>query len=216
VKTKIKTQKNNLFKSSSVIVMAVVLLTFSTNRTFAQQQAQLLGVDHIGINVPDLKQAVAFFSDVLGFRAVTSIGPISLDAAWKEANHMQSGTGPVTIKMVRAGFGANIELFEYKDSKGNTQQPGADDIGASHIAFYTSDIKAAVAYLRSKDVQLLAEPFTMPSGDTQGETFVYFLTPWGSKLELVSYPNGKGYEKNKPDTLLWSPKNASGKGGNKK
>jgi hypothetical protein len=66
---------------------------------------------------------------------------------------MQSGTGPVTIKMVRAGYGANIELFEYSDSKGSTLQPGSDDIGATHIAFYTSDIKAAISYLKSKDVK---------------------------------------------------------------
>jgi catechol 2,3-dioxygenase-like lactoylglutathione lyase family enzyme len=211
MKTKIKSQKNSLIRSFYITVLGLVLVTFSATQTYAQQQAHLLGIDHVGVNVPDLKQAVSFFQDVLGFTPVTNLGPVPLDAAWKEANHMQVGTGPVTIKMVRAGYGSNIELFEYTDSKGSTQQPGADDIGATHIAFYTSDIKSAITYLKSKDVKFLGEPFTMPSGDTKGETFVYFLTPWGSKLELVSYPNGKGYEKGNPKTLLWSPKNAAGK-----
>ncbi|WP_431241447.1 hypothetical protein ACQ9BO_15285 [Flavobacterium sp. P21] len=68
---------------------------------------------------------------------------------------------------------------------------------------------AAVKYLKSKGVKVLGDPFVTPSGDTQGETWVYFETPWGSKLELVSYPNGKAYEKTSPKVTLWSPKNES-------
>ncbi|MCA6067877.1 VOC family protein [Chryseobacterium sp. RG1] len=193
-------------KANATAVASALLLSAAVSNTSAQEKTGILGVDHIGINVPDMKQAVNFFTDVLGFSAVTNLGPIPLDNTWKKNNHMQSETGPVTIKMIKAGTGANIELFEYKDNKGSLQQPGGDDIGASHIAFYTNDISKSVAYLKSKGVQFLGEPFLMPSGDTEGETWVYFVTPWGSKMELVSYPNGKGYEKKNPATILWSPK----------
>ncbi len=116
-------------------------------------------------------------------------------------------TGAVTIKMINAGTGASVEVFSYEDNKGSKVQPNSDDIGASHIAFYTSDISNAVKYLKSKGVKVLGEPFLTPSGDTAGESWVYFETPWGSKMELVSYPNGKEYEKSNPKTVLWSPKN---------
>lgn len=193
-------------KTSAAAVASAILASVSPSA--AQQQTGILGVDHIGINVPDMKQAINFFTEVLGFSAVTTLGPIPLDEAWKKTNHMNPKTGPVTIKMIKAGTGANIELFEYQDNKGSQQQPGGDDIGASHMAFYTNDIHQSVAYLKSKGVQFLGEPFLMPSGDTAGETWVYFLTPWGAKMELVSYPNGKGYEQKNPATLLWSPKDA--------
>lgn len=196
---KITTKTLALFSIMSAMLFPVVTAS-------AQDKAILLGVDHIGINVPDLPQAVQFFSDVLGFTAVTQIGPIALDSNWKKANHMHAGTGPVTIKMTRAGDGANIELFYYEKNEGSQQQPGGDDIGATHIAFYTPDIKESVAYLKSKQVTFLGDPFTMPSGDTEGETWVYFLTPWGAKMELVSYPKGKGYEKHHPAIKLWSPR----------
>nr|GFC83804.1 hypothetical protein [Tanacetum cinerariifolium] len=98
------------------------------------------------------------------------LGPVPLDAALKQANHMHAGTGPVTIRMVRAGTGASIELFQYQDSQGSQQQPGGDDVGATHISFYTSDIKASVAYLKARGVKFLGEPFLMPAGDTAGET----------------------------------------------
>lgn len=205
---------NNLKKQIKVNLTAIagaILLSTSVSQVKAQQNVGILGVDHIGINVPNMNQAVRFFKDVLGFSPVTTLGPIALGDAWKKTNHMQTATGPVTIKMIKAGTGANIELFEYKDNKGSNLQPGGDDIGASHIAFYTDDIKQSVNYLKSKGVQFLGEPFLTPSGDTQGESWVYFTTPWGSKMELVSYPNGKGYEKNNPATILWSPKNPSEK-----
>jgi len=195
-------------KANATAVASALLLSTAVSNASAQEKAGILGVDHVGINVPDMKQAVNFFTDVLGFSAVTSLGPIPLDDAWKKNNRMNPKTGPVSFKMVKAGTGANIELFEYQDNKGSSQQPGGDDIGASHIAFYTNDISKSVAYLKSKGVQFLGEPFLMPSGDTEGETWVYFVTPWGSKMELVSYPNGKGYEKKNPSTILWSPKDA--------
>jgi len=189
--------------------MAVVttFFIFSSANLRAQKQAAIEGIDHIGINVPDLPQALHFFQDVLGFTPVTQIGPIALDSAWKKQNHMQLGTGPVTIKMIHARTGASIEVFWYATNKGNKKQPGGDDLSATHIAFYTSDINSAVTYLKSKGVKLLGEPFTTPVGDTKGETWVYFLAPWGAKMELVSYPDGKEYEKNNPKQILWSPRN---------
>ena len=195
-------------KANAAAVASALLLSATVSNTSAQEKTGILGMDHVGINVPDMEQAVNFFTDVLGFSAVTSLGPIPLDDTWKKNNHMNPKTGPVSFKMVKAGTGANIELFEYQDNKGSLQQPGGDDIGASHMAFYTNDISKSVSYLKSKGVQFLGEPFLMPSGDTEGETWVYFVTPWGSKMELVSYPNGKGYEKKNPATILWSPKDA--------
>ncbi|RVT71775.1 glyoxalase [Flavobacterium sufflavum] len=207
---KTNNKSNQKLQTSAIALLNLVLFFSTSEKTEAQNRANIVGIDHIGVNVPDMNQAIGFFTDVLGFSPVTTLGPIPLDDNWKKTNHLQAGTGPVTIKMVKAGTGANIELFEYKENKGSTKHPGGDDIGASHIAFYTDNIKQSVEYLKSKGVQFLGEPFLMPSGDTEGESWVYFLTPWGSKMELVSYPNGKGYEKNKPATLLWSPKNSLG------
>ena len=58
-----------------------------------------------------------------------------LDAAWKQANHVNPGTGAVTIKMFNAGTGANIEVICYANSKGSKSQPNTDDAGATHIPF---------------------------------------------------------------------------------
>ncbi|KAF2331417.1 MAG: VOC family protein [Flavobacterium nitrogenifigens] len=199
-------KSNKKVQTSAAAMLNLLILFSASEKTVAQNTAGIVGIDHVGINVPDLNKAVAFFNDVLGFTPVTQLGPIPLDAEWKKMNHINPATGAVTIKMINAGNGASIEVFEYTDSKGSLNHPNTDDIGASHIAFYVEDINAAVQYLKNKGVKVLGEPFTTPSGDTAGESWVYFETPWGSKMELVSYPNGKGYEKNKPAKILWSPK----------
>lgn len=198
---------NKKVQTSAAAMLHLLILFSASDKTVAQNSAGIVGIDHVGINVPNLNKAVTFFSDVLGFTPVTQLGPIPLDADWKKLNHINPDTGAVTIKMINAGNGASIEVFEYADNKGSKIHPKTDDIGASHIAFYVNDINAAVEYLKSKGVKIIGEPFTMPSGDTAGESWVYFETPWGSKMELVSYPSGKGYEKANPKTVLWSPKN---------
>lgn len=154
------------------------------------------GIDHVGVTVPDLKQAKEFFASTFGCEPVTQIGPFNM------APRAES----VTLAMLRCGNGSNIELFEYKNSTGSTIMPKIEDIGASHIAFYTDDVHAGVAYLKSKGITIIGEPMAMSSGDTAGETWVHFLSPWGSELELVGYPNGKGYEKTSK-VKLWRPAN---------
>jgi len=178
-------------------IIAAVFATVVLNLGGAAQAAGIktAGIDHVGMNVPDLKQAEEFLSTTFGCEPVTQIGPFDM------APRAES----LTLAMVRCGAGANIELFEYKNSTGSSAMPKQEDSGASHIAFYTDDVKAGVAYLKSKGITVLGEPMTMTSGDTEGETWVHFLSPWGSEMELVGYPHGKGYEK-KSRLKLWNPK----------
>lgn len=163
------------------------------------------GVDHVGMNVPNLKQAEEFFSNAFGCVPVTHIGPFKLDSAGDGNAAFAPRADSVKLAMIRCGHGANIELFEYENSKGSAELPKAEDAGASHVAFYTDDMAGAVAYLKSQGLTVLGAPITMPSGDTEGETWVHFRAPWGSELELVSYPKGKGYEKHSK-VKLRSPK----------
>ena len=50
----------------------------------------------------------------------------------------------------------------------------------------------AVGYLKGKGLKFLGEPTVMTAGPSAGETWGYFLSPWGMNLELVSYSQGQG------------------------
>jgi catechol 2,3-dioxygenase-like lactoylglutathione lyase family enzyme len=53
------------------------------------------------------------------------------------------------ITMVRCGRSANIELFKYTAPDQRTTFPKNSDWAGHHIAFYVTDIDAAVAYMVS-------------------------------------------------------------------
>jgi catechol 2,3-dioxygenase-like lactoylglutathione lyase family enzyme len=148
-----------------------------------------------------------FFVEVMGCEAFFKMGPFKADDDWM-AVHL--GVNPRAeipqMQLVRCGFGTNLELLQYQTPDQNTVIPKNSDLGGYHVAFYLDDMDRAVGYLKSKGLKFLGEPTVMTSGPSAGETWGYFLSPWGMNLELVSYPTGKAYEK-QYKTRLWSAKN---------
>lgn len=165
----------------------------------------LRGTDHIGFTVPDLDEAVAFFVDVLGCEAFYELGPFQADDDWMERHlNVHPRTVMRRLKFLRCGHGSNFELFEYEAPDQRAEPPRNSDIGGHHLALYVDNIDAAVAYLSAKGVRILGEPTVRTAGPSAGQTWVYFLSPWGMQLELVSFPGGKGYERD-TDRRLWHP-----------
>ncbi len=164
----------------------------------------LTGVEHIGFTVPDLDEATAFFVDVIGCELVYELGPFRSDGDWM-AEHLNVDPRAVMkrLRFFRCVNGPNFEIFDYQAPERNPRQPRNSDVGGHHLGFYVADLDAAIDHLRSHGVTILGEP-TASSGPSQGQNWVYFLTPWGMQLELVSFPGGKAYEKDAP-VLLWQP-----------
>jgi catechol 2,3-dioxygenase-like lactoylglutathione lyase family enzyme len=175
----------------------------------AQGIPSLRGQDHTGITVPDLKQAVDFFVNVVGCKEAVSFGPLRDDKGNFIADTLAVNPRAVIEKvtMVTCGVGSNIEMFQYKAPGQVKKMPRNSDYGGHHIAFYVDDIDAAAAYLKSKGVKVLAGPLPVTEGGTAGQTINYFQTPWGMSLEIISYPNGMAYEKTSPN-VMWSPRTA--------
>jgi catechol 2,3-dioxygenase-like lactoylglutathione lyase family enzyme len=165
------------------------------------------GHDHTGVTVPDMGQAVTFFTAILGCQKIMSFGPFSDDKGnfMKDALDVHPRAVITQITMVRCGFGSSIELFSYQSPDQQVVQPKNSDIGGYHIAIYVDDIKAADKYLRSKGVFTLFGPIPVTQGPAAGQTILYFKAPWGLQMEAISYPDGMAYEKDAP-VKLWSPK----------
>lgn len=163
----------------------------------------LTGTDHIGFTVPNLDEAIDFFVNVIGCEPFFSVGPYQFDDNWME-EHLNVHPRAVMkkLKFLRCGNGSNFEIFEYEAPDQNRRQPKNSDIGGHHLAFHVEDIDAALAYLKSKGVRILGEPTARTTGPTAGQTWVYFLAPWGMQLELVSSPSGRAYER-ETDRRLW-------------
>lgn len=165
----------------------------------------LRGGDHIGFTVPDLDQAVTFFQDVIGCEPFYPLGPFADgEGTWMQDHLNVDPRAEIpAMRLMRCGHGNNLEIFQYSAPEQNKVVPKNSDIGGHHIAFYVDDMTAAVDYLHGNNVKVLGDPTTMTGGPSAGETWVYFLTPWGMQLELVSYPDGKAYE-SEYDGRLWA------------
>ncbi|WP_191836836.1 VOC family protein [Mesorhizobium sp.] len=188
--------------------MFAAILLGSMGAAAADSIPGMRGHDHTGITVPDMKQAVDFFTEVVGCKKAMSFGPFADD----KGTFMQDvlGVDPKAvieqITMVRCGSGSNIELFKYTAPDQKDLTPKNSDIGGFHIALYVDDVAAAKAYLDGKGVKTRMGPLPVKEGPAAGQTILYFQAPWGLQLEAISYPNGMAYEKG-AETVLWSPKN---------
>jgi catechol 2,3-dioxygenase-like lactoylglutathione lyase family enzyme len=165
----------------------------------------LRGTDHIGLTVPNLEEAVEFFVNVIGCEPFYELGPFSAEDDWMET-HLNVHPRAVMkkLKFLRCKNGSNYEIFEYSSPDQNPQQPKNSDVGGHHLAFYVDDFDEALAHLKNHGVRILGEPTVRTAGPSGGQTWLYFLAPWGLQLELVSFPNGKEYEKDF-DGKLWHP-----------
>lgn len=185
--------------------LATLVIGASPQPASADSIPGLRGHDHTGITVPDIKAATAFFTDVIGCTHAMSFGPFSDDKGtfMQDALNVSPRAVIDQISMVRCGYGSNIELFQYQSPDQAKTSPKNSDFGGHHIALYVDDIDKAAEYLKAKNVKTMQGPIPVKEGPAAGQSILYFLTPWGLQMELISYPQGMAYEKDSK-SVLWS------------
>jgi catechol 2,3-dioxygenase-like lactoylglutathione lyase family enzyme len=152
-------------------------------------------VDHIGITVPDLAEAHDFFVGVLGCEYMYALGPYRHDdSPWmREHLGVDERTVMERLHFYRLGGQAVFEVFQYAAEVQADTPPRNSDVGGHHVAVYVDDLDASVEALRGAGLRVLGDP-TTSRGASEGQRWVYFLSPWGMQFELVSYPGGKAYD----------------------
>lgn len=173
----------------------------------AQGMPGMRGIDHLGFTVPDLEVAERFLVDVLGAEPIYTLGAKQSDDDWMAVHiGVDARTVIREIRFYRLGTGSNLEVFQYEPGGADDPQrpqPRNGDIGGHHLAIYVDDMDAAIAHLRSHDVEIMGEP-TASKQSAEGQRWLYFRSPWGMQFELVSFPDGKAYEKG-AERRLWHP-----------
>lgn len=152
-------------------------------------------VDHIGLTVPNLDDAVTFYTEVFGGTELYRLGPFGPDDRpplpdgrdWSEA-HLNVPAAVRTISMVKIGPNLMLELFQYDAPAGRRTTPPRNwDYGGHHIAFKVADLEAAKAYLEGNGCKVMEGPIMLDDGPCAGLRVNYVLDPWGNQLELVEY-----------------------------
>lgn len=140
---------------------------------------------HVGLTVPDLAQAVAFFTSVLGCDHLFTTPPgLPMPPDTARRLNLSGGETCRGIAMLRAGDGF-IELFQYEAPDQRRDWPRSSDLGGAHVAFAVNDIAAVRARVEAAGGRFCADPVQARSPGFQGLVWAYFVTPWGQTLELV-------------------------------
>jgi catechol 2,3-dioxygenase-like lactoylglutathione lyase family enzyme len=167
----------------------------------------LLGVDHIGITVPNIAVAAAWFEQKLGFTNPLTFGPFSDPSGTFMTDLVDVHPRAVVeqIRVLRGGNGPGVELFQYTSPDQDQSFRMNSDWFGHHLAFYVRHIDKGVQYLQTKAGTKLFGPVTLTEGPAAGQSINYFHDPFGTDVELISYPHGMAYEATAP-LPLWNPR----------
>ena len=172
----------------------------SDQNTASQGLVSARHVDHAGMTVPDLDQAIAFFENALGAQLLWRVGPF---AETPTGGPIQS----VHVAMLRLGPSLNLELLAYQAEAQRKQMPSNIDLGAMHLAFFVDDLEAAAESLTRHGAELLPGPLHGGGEPKKGEQIWYFKTPWGAFLEILWRPDYLPYEQDTTNRLF-NPKDS--------
>jgi catechol 2,3-dioxygenase-like lactoylglutathione lyase family enzyme len=142
-------------------------------------------VDHTGITVSSLSEALDFWVEVLDFQHLYT---------WKFENtpFIENLVGvegaDLTLAMVE-GYGHRIELLEYQaPADRKIIKPRSCDVGSVHIALYVGDMDVVLARVAGAGRMPVSEPQTVVGGERAGLRLVYVRGPDGVTLEFLQRP----------------------------
>jgi methylmalonyl-CoA/ethylmalonyl-CoA epimerase len=126
-------------------------------------------LDHIGIAVADVSEALAFYRDALGLE----IGPAE-DVASQRVRATFIPVGPAAIELLEA-TAADSPIAKFVEKRGP---------GLHHITLRVGDIRAALAMLKARGVRLIDET-PRPGAHGSLVAFVHPSAAHGVLVELV-------------------------------
>ena len=111
----------------AVLFIAGLLCGIAVQTTLAENE--VVGLNHVGLSVPNIPEAAAFYTEKMGFRE-----------AFRNTNDQGQPTA-IYLQMSRNSF---IEL-----QQANAQRPA----GLNHFGLHVENMKAAVAMFRQRGAQ---------------------------------------------------------------
>lgn len=131
-------------------------------------------IDHVGIAVPDLDVAIAFYADTFG---ITSVHEETNEEQGVREAMLAVGDGTTLIQLL-APLDEDCIMAKFIDGHGP---------GLQQVAYTVEDIEAASAELRAKGLRLI---YDSPRRGTGGSrvNFVHPRDAGGVLVELVQPP----------------------------
>ena len=139
-------------------------------------------VEHTGITVTSLREALDFWVDVLGFQHL-----YTTDFPNDPFIENVVGVSGAAVRLaVVQGPGHSIELLEYgaPDDR-HTLKPRSSDVGSVHVAFEVDNLDALLDRVKQAGWNPVGTPQTVEEGERAGLRLAYVRGPDGVTLEFL-------------------------------
>ena len=146
------------------------------------------GMNHVGLTVGDIDQAVSWYGTVFGLRLLA--GPMLCSTTTAGAARRDDVFGhrwqAMKLAHMQAGNSCGLELFQFIEPEGVPRQDNFEywTFGAHHVAFTVGDIDESLRMITENGGRARTGVY-----DVHGGSFVcYCEDPWGNVIEIVSKP----------------------------
>jgi catechol 2,3-dioxygenase-like lactoylglutathione lyase family enzyme len=151
------------------------------------------GIEHVALTVPDVEAATRFFVQAFGavplFDGHTPEDPPVEGRDAERIFGMPPG-GKFVFRRLLDLDGSYLELFQYENTP-HQRPPHTYDFGISHFAVFVDNLQEAANAVAQAGgrVYQAQDPATGHAASVRSsQGWVYVETPWGSVIELVTFP----------------------------
>ncbi len=128
-------------------------------------------IHHFSLAVSDMERSLAFYR-LFGLELVSD-----RDVEGDYVERITAVPGAHVRLAHLSGYGHNLELLEYKRSRGAERARRLEDVGSAHVCFLTDDADAAYEWLMEQGVVFRSEPVATTSGLNPGGRGFYAEDP---------------------------------------
>lgn len=145
----------------------------------------VVGFHHPGIVVPDLEQAIEFYTELLGYELVSKSSWSSDDDGFNQVVGLEGSAA--SFCMLR-GKNAYLEIFEYSSPPGDqpVQPSYANEPGIRHLSFEVEDVETLLDRCAALGGSRINDPYLVPGRAAAA----YCRDPFGNLLEFVKPMGG--------------------------
>lgn len=146
-------------------------------------------LNHVGITVPDIEKAIAWYGEVFGFRLI--MGPRTLAPGAHSTAETRRIFGPEFKKALQAHLvtanGVGIELFQFVDPPTEIPENNMEywKVGVFHLCFTDPDIEALAQKIADTGGKQRTPVYNFVPGTDR--KLVYCQDPFGNIIELFSH-----------------------------
>jgi catechol 2,3-dioxygenase-like lactoylglutathione lyase family enzyme len=144
----------------------------------------ITGLHHFSIACSDADRSIAFYRDLFGMTLVA-------DREVEGGGFVEKVTGMpgARVRIVHLqGHGANLELLQYREPRGDPRARAVNHAGSAHLCFIADDLDATCAWLKSRGVPVRSQggaPVTIVGGPNDGGKGLYVEDPDGNAVEII-------------------------------